>query len=245
MRTKKLILSLFAFCILNSQLSTRGQVPPTNAIVPVTRAVMTDSNSVLRQPTNFFAANSNLLNAAVAPGGTNGATLSGSQTFSGAKAFTNTGNAFTGSGAGLSALPSASLTGTIASNLIPAGLGGTFTGSFTGSHTGNAAGLTNLDPGISRVSDFFAASDPVDAALHQWTNRLGTLYFPNTPANNFTGFTLTAPFTAGFNGLVSTLDIEGQNNGSSVWNWTGNNGVMLKYGVNNNTPVNLNNITLN
>lgn len=122
------------------------------------------------------------------------------------------------------------------------GVAGTVTGSFTG----NASGLTNLDPGVTRVSDFSAAADPVDAALHQWTNRLGTVYFPNTPANNFTGFTLTAPFTAGFNVLVSTLDIEGQNNGSSVWNWTGTNGVMLKYGgPNNNTPVNLNNITLN
>jgi len=112
-------------------------------------------------------------------------------------------------------------------------------------NTNNGSGLTNLDPGITRVSDFSAASDPVDAALHQWTNRLGAVYFPNTPANNFTGFTLTAPFATGFNSLISTLDIEGQNNGSSVWNWTGTNGVMLKYGVNNNTPVNLNNITLN
>jgi len=48
-------------------------VPPTNRIAPSTVAVMTDTNSVLKQPTNFFAANSNLLNAAVSPGGTNGA----------------------------------------------------------------------------------------------------------------------------------------------------------------------------
>jgi hypothetical protein len=76
-------------------LSSFGQVPPTNSIIPVTRAVMTDSNSVLKQPTNFFAANSNLLNAAVAAGGagTNAATLTGSQTFSGAKSFTNTADA--------------------------------------------------------------------------------------------------------------------------------------------------------
>jgi len=46
--------------------------PPTNAAAPAREAVMVDTNGVLKAPTNFFAANSNLLNAAVAGGGGGG-----------------------------------------------------------------------------------------------------------------------------------------------------------------------------
>lgn len=131
--------------------------------------------------------------------------------------------------------------------VVNAGQGITVTGStanVTVSAIGNGSGLTNLDPGVSRVADFSTASDPVHAAFNQWTNRAGSLYFPNTPANNFTGQILSAPFGWSGDATLSTLSIQGLNNGSSIWNWTGTNGVMLNYIANNNPAVNLANITL-
>ena len=59
----------WALCILHFAFSISAQVPPTNQVSPSTVSVMTDTNSVLKQPTNFFSANSNLIQAVV-PGGT-------------------------------------------------------------------------------------------------------------------------------------------------------------------------------
>ncbi|MDB6021787.1 MAG: hypothetical protein JWQ04_1644 [Pedosphaera sp.] len=117
---------LFTFLIFNFKLEAQL---PTNNLAPSVSAVMANTNGVLTAPANFFAANSNALNAVVAGGG--GVSASASNTWTAAQGLTNKNNTISGNGGGLTNLNPASLTGVISktnggigfamTNWVPAG----------------------------------------------------------------------------------------------------------------------------
>ena len=82
-------LCAFALTLLIASHSAFSQLP-TNNLAAGNLAVMANTNGVLAAPTNFFAANSNLLNASVAPAA-GAAMLSGANVFTGVNAWTNAG----------------------------------------------------------------------------------------------------------------------------------------------------------
>ncbi len=109
---------------------------------------------LITSPYSFLAAKAMSVDGAAVTGGTvadarlttNVALLTGSQTFSGAKSFTNAGNSFTGNGGGLTNLNASQLSSNIVAFLAGSQ---TFSGakSFANagnSFTGNGGGLTNL-----------------------------------------------------------------------------------------------------
>ena len=108
-----------------------AQAPPTNVVVPITRAVMTDSNGVLKTPTNFFDAN-----AALVARGAGAGILSATNVWSGTNNFTNAlqfkgTNVLTtnGNGSGLSGFTAGQIpsldAGKITTGVFPVANGGT------------------------------------------------------------------------------------------------------------------------
>ncbi len=112
-----------------------AQVPPTNVIVPITRAVMVDSNGVLKNPTNFFDTNSALVARGAGTGFVKTNDTKGF-TNSGPVLLNNAGNAISGNGAGLTGFTASQIPSLDASKIttgvFPVANGGT-------GQTGNAA----------------------------------------------------------------------------------------------------------
>jgi len=145
------------------------------------------------------------LTRAVTTSGSTATTLAG--TIAGAHTFSNAGNSFTGSGAGLTNVNAASLGGLASSAFAQLGTNDVFTGSVTASSfSGNGANLTALSANNISTGTLADARLSTNVPLLDAANN-----FTNPTGNTFAGTTILGNTVAASGGVL----IPASHNGSS------------------------------